>query len=84
MSYYSTKEVAKLLGINTSRLARAVWDDRFLPPQKGPGGNFLWTDADIERASWSLRKRGIDDVLSRRKKQEASNCLVADARRTAC
>ena len=59
MSYYSTKEVARILGINTSRLARAAWDERFLPPQKGPSGNFLWTDADIERASWALRKRGI-------------------------
>ena len=84
MSYYSTKKVAKLLGINTSRLARAVWDERFTPPQKGPGGNFLWTNADIERASWSLRKQGIDDVLGRIKKQESSECLVASTGRTAC
>ena len=62
--YRSTREVAKLLGLNPSRLARAVWDGRLTPPAKAPGGAFLWTKEDIERASWLLRGRSADDVLT--------------------
>lgn len=63
MSFRSTREVAVLLRMNPSRLMRAIWDNRLDPPAKGPGGAFLWTDADIERASWLLRGRSADDLL---------------------
>lgn len=62
MAYRSTREVAKVLGVNPSRLARAIWDGRLGEPKKSPGGAFLWTMADIERASWRLRGRGAEDV----------------------
>ncbi len=62
MTYQSTRDVAKLLGVNPSRLAKAIWDNRLDPPEKAPGGAFLWTPTDIERASWLLRGRGAEDV----------------------
>ncbi len=63
MKYQSTRQVAMLLGLNPSRLARAIWDCRLTPPERGPGGVFLWTFRDIQRASWLLRGRDADDVL---------------------
>jgi len=52
--YLSTRQVARLLGISVSLLTKAVWCGRVEPPQKSPSGNFLWTPADIDRASWVL------------------------------
>ena len=62
--YRSTRDVARMLGVNPSRLARAVWDGRLDPPMKAPGGAFLWTSEDIERASWLLRHRDASDILA--------------------
>jgi hypothetical protein len=59
----STREVARLLALSCSRLTRAIWDNRLDPPAKGPGGSFLWTNIDIERASWLLRHRDATDIL---------------------
>ena len=63
MEWRSTRDVARLLGIGPSRLARAVWDGRIDPPTRAPGGAFLWTEDDIHRASWVLRARDASDVL---------------------
>ncbi len=63
MAYRSTKEVARLLGVSISRLSRAVWEGRIDPPQKAPGGAYLWTRRDVEHASWVLRHRSAGDVL---------------------
>ena len=64
MAFRSTRDVARLLGIGTSRLSRAVWDGRLPAPEKGPGGAYFWNDADVERASWHFRRRGAGDVLA--------------------
>lgn len=64
MHYRSTREVARMLGVNPSRLARAIWDGRLDPPTRAPGGAFLWTARDVERASWLLRGRGAEDVVA--------------------
>ena len=63
MDYRSTRDVARMLGLNPSRLARAIWDGRLAAPAKAPGGAYLWTPQDIERASWLLRRRDASDVL---------------------
>jgi hypothetical protein len=63
MNYRSTREVARMLGLNPSRVARAIWDGRLTAPTKTPGGAFLWTPEDIERASWLLRHRDASDIL---------------------
>ena len=59
-----TKQVARLLNVNISSLTRAVWEDRITAPSKGPGGAFLWGPEDIQRASWVMRRKSADDVLS--------------------
>ena len=64
MEYQSTRQAAKRLGISNSRLARAIWDERFQAPTKGPGGAFIWTEADLRRASWALLRRDLDDVAN--------------------
>ena len=63
MDYRSTRDVARMLGVNPSRLARAIWDGRLDSPVKAPSGAFLWTPTDIDRASWLLRSRDASDVL---------------------
>lgn len=54
--FYSTRQVARLLGLAPDSLTRAVWNSRVLPPPKGPSGNYLWTIDDIERAAWALHR----------------------------
>lgn len=69
-NFKNTREVAELLGVNSSRLARAIWDRKFDPPTKGPGGAFLWTEADICRASWALLHRDPDETRRKLVDQE--------------
>jgi hypothetical protein len=57
MSFWSTREVAKLLGVSVALLTKATWSGRLDPPQKSPSGNFLWTETDIQRASWVILHR---------------------------
>ena len=57
MDYQSTRQAAKTLGIRPDALARAVWIGRLDPPEKSPSGDFLWTQQDIDRASWVLLHR---------------------------
>jgi hypothetical protein len=57
-----TKQAAAILGLRPGALTKAVWDDRIPPPVKGPGGAFVWTDADLRRAAWALLGRDLDDV----------------------
>jgi hypothetical protein len=64
MTFHSTRDVAKLLGITSSRLSRAVWTRRVDEPQRGPGGAFFWTEADIRRAAWALLHQDLDMVTS--------------------
>ena len=61
--FKNTRNVAELLGVNPSRLMRAIWERRMDPPAKGPGGAFFWTQADIRRACWCLLRRDLDDVV---------------------
>jgi hypothetical protein len=67
MTLRSTRDVARLLGIGTSRLSKAVWDGRVPAPEKGPGGAYFWSDADLERASRLFRHRGAEDLLGEEK-----------------
>lgn len=60
--YLGTRQVARLLGVSVSLLTKAVWDGRVDAPQKSPSGNFLWTHEDIDRASWVLHHRALDDM----------------------
>ena len=62
--FKSTREVAAVLGVSPSRLNRAVWEGRLVEPARGPSGSFLWSEADIRRAAWTLLHRDLDDVLA--------------------
>ncbi len=63
MALRSTRDVARLLGIGTSRLSRAVWDCRMPASERVPGWAYGWSDADLERASRHFRHRGAEDLL---------------------
>lgn len=57
--FFSTKQAANLLQLRADTLSRAVWLGRIPAPTKGPGGAFLWTEVDIERAGWALLHRTV-------------------------
>jgi hypothetical protein len=55
MIFKNTKQVAILLGVSINKLQRACWLNQINPlPQKSQAGDFLWTEEDIQRASWQL------------------------------
>ena len=56
MAYYSTKEVAEILGIKPQRLQAGIWNNRIPAPAKGPGDNYLWKVDDIEIATRVLKR----------------------------
>jgi len=60
MAFWSTREVARLLGVSVALLTKATWSGRVRPPQKSPSGNFLWTEADIQHASWVILHRAFE------------------------
>jgi|GEM_PF-1476069 len=62
MSLYSTRQVAAMLEIRPDALSRAIWVNRIHSPQKSPSGDFLWTDADIQHASWVLLHRAYEPL----------------------
>lgn len=64
MTFHSTRDVAKILGITPSRLSRAVWTGCVDEPQRGPGGAFFWTESDMRRAAWILLHRDLDAVVA--------------------
>jgi hypothetical protein len=63
MRFYSTRDVATMLGLSPDSLNKALWNNKFDPPAKGPGRSYLWTEADIQRASWALRHQSADDAF---------------------
>ena len=63
--FFSTREVAlSILRLKPDSLLRAIWQNRIDPPEKGPGGNYLWTVEDAERISWALHcRRAFEDWM---------------------
>jgi len=47
MHYFSTRQVATLLGISVARLTKATWLGRVQSPSKSPPGNYLWPVATL-------------------------------------
>ncbi len=58
--FFSTRQVALLLGIKPDLLQRAIWQTRVDAPMKGPSGQYLWTMDDIQHASWALLHRAYE------------------------
>ena len=65
MQIRSTREVAALFKCTPGNLIRAIYENRLDPPQRGPGGCYLWQRDDIIRASWQLRGRNAADIMER-------------------
>ena len=62
--FYSTVEVAELIGVRVCTLSRAVWDGRVQRPAKAPGNHaYLWVEDDIHRASEAFRGRDASDIF---------------------
>jgi len=57
--YYSTRDAAKKLKVKPDRLQKAIWLGKVDSPIKSPSGQFLWTEKDIEKASWVLHHRSL-------------------------
>ena len=57
-----TRQAAKVLGVKPTTLSRAVWDGRLQQPVRAPGGAFIWSDEDLRRAAWVMRKQDLDDL----------------------
>jgi hypothetical protein len=49
-----TRDAAKLLGCRYFQLIYAINTERLTPPAKDSSGDYVWTDADIERARAAL------------------------------
>ncbi|MHC4637811.1 MAG: hypothetical protein ACYTBP_04105 [Planctomycetota bacterium] len=57
MCFYSTRQAAKLLKVQPYILQQAIWNGRMNAPEKGPAGAYLWTEKDLNHASWVLFHR---------------------------
>jgi hypothetical protein len=50
MVFFKTPAVADLLGVSYWRLINLLRSRRLVPPAKDTSGDYVWADADIERA----------------------------------
>lgn len=62
----SSIEVSRLLGVNPSRLGRAVWAGRIPQPLRTHSGAFIWREDDVRRACWVLLHRDLDGIVAER------------------
>jgi hypothetical protein len=60
-----TKQAAEILGVKPGALTRAVWENRLPAPEKGPGGAFVWSREDLQRAAWALWERELDELTKK-------------------
>ena len=54
---FSTREVAKILGIPSPSLDKAVYFEKCDKPEKDSSNRFRWTRLDIHRAAWQLSRQ---------------------------
>ena len=57
---FSTRQAAEVLGVRPHRLSHAVWDNRVPAPKKSPGGDYVWSRADLERAAHALLNQSLE------------------------
>jgi hypothetical protein len=53
-----TTAAARQLGINYTRLINLIRYGKLDPPGKDSSGDYVWTQADMERARLALAERG--------------------------
>jgi len=57
MPLHKTTSVARQLGVPYWRLFDLLRSGLLTPPEKDTSGDYVWTDADIERARAALEAR---------------------------
>jgi len=78
----STREVAQVLGLRPARLGQIIWDGRLPAPAKGPGGAFLWSPEDAERAAWAVCHTSWDALVERQLERDREHQAAAERRST--
>ena len=64
--FHNTKEAARQIGVGVAALSHAVWEGRVPEPMRAPNKAFLWTEHDMDKAAWVLRRRSLDDIRAER------------------
>ena len=64
-----TKTAAEILGVRPGTLLRAVWENRLKEPARGLGRAFIWSDEELRRAAWLLRRQDLDTILAERRRE---------------
>jgi hypothetical protein len=54
MGWHKTSAVARLLGIPYTRLFALIRYGHLAPPPKDESGDYIWSDADVNRAREAL------------------------------
>lgn len=62
MRAFSTRELCHLMGVKIHMLHRPINEGRLKPPMK-IGENYVWSEADVNRASLLIRGRDATDLL---------------------
>jgi hypothetical protein len=57
MSWYKSRVVSNMLGVPYYTLFGLITRGRMAAPAKDSSGDFVWTDADVERARAALAAR---------------------------
>ena len=76
-NFYSTKDVAGMLGIRPDTLSRAVWVGRLDRPEKAPSGDYLWSEKNLQQASWILLHKPYEPPKLKSEKRKVT-LLEAD------
>jgi hypothetical protein len=63
MPFFKTPAVADLLGVTYWRLINLLRSRRLVPPAKDTSGDYVWAEADIERARVVLQSRRRDNDI---------------------
>ena len=59
INFMTTRQAAERLGIKIGWLSMIVYRRMVQEPQRGPSGQFLWTEKDIARVRKTLNKQTI-------------------------
>lgn len=62
MTFRNTRQAAEMIGVKPGTLNMALWGGRVAAPQRGPGGCYLWTVEDIEKAARVMRQMSLAEI----------------------
>jgi DNA-binding transcriptional MerR regulator len=68
--FFKSREVAKRLGITYRVLFEMLRRGRLDPPAKDSSGDYVWTEADVERAQAALASRRRPVTCPWRRREE--------------